>query len=117
VCQAVVSEIKYRLSAIEIDKKNEANAKATLNQGLGNIDYEKIKQDIESRFRTIADSGDYKNVIRIFNEKGLAKSIGHFMSIVDKDYCKMVIGMLRNGTINIEELLGDYLPGPDVIPI
>ena len=30
VCQAVVSEIKYRLSSIEIDKKNEANAKQPL---------------------------------------------------------------------------------------
>lgn len=116
VCQAVVSEIKYRLSCIEIDKKNEANAKATLNQGIGNIDYEIIKQEVETRFRTVADSGDYKNVIRTFNEKGLAKSIGHFMSITDKDYCKIVIGMLRNGTINIEELLGGYLPGSDVIP-
>lgn len=116
VCQAVVSEIKYRLSSIEIDKKNEANAKATLNQGLSNIDYEVIKQEIENRFMAVVDSGDYKKVIRIFNEKGLAKSIGHFMSIVDKAYCQIAIGMLRNDSINIDELLGRYLPDSGVIP-
>lgn len=116
VCQAVVSEIKYRLSSIEIDKKNEAIAKTTLDQGLKDIDYATIKQEIENRFKTVVDSGDYKKVIRIFNEKGLAKSIGHFMSIMDKDYCQVAIGMLRNGSINIDELLGHYLPGADVIP-
>ena len=116
VCQAVVSEIKYRLSSIEIDKKNEANAKAILNQGLSNINYEVIKQEIENRFRAVVDSGDYKKVIRIFNEKGLAKYIGHFMSIVDKAYCQIAIGMLRNDSINIDELLGRYLPDSDVIP-
>ncbi len=84
VCQAVVSEIKYRLSSIEIDKKNESNAKATLDEGLSNINYATIKQEIENRFKAVVDSGDYKEVIRIFNEKGLAKSIGHFMSIMDK---------------------------------
>ncbi len=116
VCQAVVSEIKYRLSSIEIDKKNEAIARMTLNQGLSSIDYEAIKQEIEKRFKTVVDSGDYKKVIRIFNEKGLAKTIGHFMSVADKDYCQIVIGMLRNGAINIEDLLGQYLPKADLIP-
>ena len=116
VCQAVVSDIKYRLSTIEIDMNNEANAKATLNKGLSDIDYETIKQEIESRFKSVVDNGDYRSVIRTFNEKGLAKSIGHFMSIMDKDYCQIVIGMLRNGAINADELLGNYLPGPDLIP-
>ena len=95
---------------------NEANAKATLNKGLSDIDYETIKQEIESRFKSVVDNGDYRSVIRTFNEKGLAKSIGHFMSIMDKDYCQIVIGMLRNGSINADELLGNYLPGPDLIP-
>lgn len=116
VCQAVVSEIKYCLSSIEIDKKNEANAKATLNQGLSGIDYEAIKREIENRFNAVVNSGDYKKVIRTFNEKGLAKSIGHFMGIQDRDYCPMAVGMLRNGVLNVEELIGQYLPGADLIP-
>lgn len=60
-CQAVVSEIKYRLSTIKIDKNNEANAKAILNKGLNDIDYETIKQEIESRFRSVVDNGDYRS--------------------------------------------------------
>ena len=116
ICQAVVAEIKYRLSSIEIDKKNEANAKLTLDQGLSNIDYEIIKEEIENRFKTVAESGDYKEVIRIFNEKGLSKSIGHFISILDKDYCDVAIGMMRNGSIDVDELFGQYLPGKDEIP-
>lgn len=116
ICQAVVAEIKYRLGAISIDKRNEAIAKETLNNGLGNIDYEAIKQDIERRFKTVAENGDYSQVIRIFNEKGLSKSIGHFMGLVDKEYCNTAVGMVRNGAINIEEVFGMYLPGTDIIP-
>ena len=116
VCQAVVSELKYRLDSIEIDKKNEANAKTTLNQGLSSIDYEAIKKRVETSFKAVVDSGDYKKVIRVFNEKGLTKSIGHFMSIINEDYCRVVIGMLKNGAVNIDELLGQYLPGSDLIP-
>ena len=116
VCQAVVSEIKFLLSAIEIDKKNEANAKATLNQGLDSIDYEVIKQEVENRFTLVRDSGDYDKVIQVFNEKGLSKSIGHFIGIVDKDYRHRVIGMLRNGTIDVETTFRKYLPGIDEIP-
>jgi len=116
ICQAVVAEIKYRLSSIEIDKKNEANAKATLDQGLSNIDYKIIKKEIENRYKTTVDSGDYKKIIRIFNEKGLAKSIGHFIAITDRDYCQIAIGMLRNGAIEIEDIFGSYLPDQDAIP-
>lgn len=115
ICQAVVSEIKYRLSVIDINKNDDDKAKETLSQCLKSIDYEIIKQEVEKRFDEASVSADYKKIIRIFNEKGLAKSIGHFMSITDKDYCDIVIGMLRNGTIN-EDVWGLYLPGKDEIP-
>lgn len=116
VCQAVVSEIKYRLSAFEIDKKNEANAKTSLAMGLDGIDFEAIKQETGARFNAVATGGDYAQVIRTFNEKGLSKSIGHFMSIIDKDYCETVIGMMRNSVIDIEKVLGKYLPDTALIP-
>lgn len=116
VCQAVVAEIKYQLSAIEIDKKNEAHVKETLAQGLNRIDYDTIKQAIETRFKEAVDNADYYQVLRLFNEKGLSKSIGQFMGIINKYYCQMAIGMMKNGTIDADRLMGRYLPGLDVIP-
>ncbi len=116
VCQAVVSEIKYRLNVIEIDKKNEIDAKAALKRGLDTINYEEIKQEIENRFINVQKSGDFSNIIKVFNEKGLSKSVGHFMGIVDKDYCQIIIGMLKNGKIDVESIFDKYLPKVELIP-
>lgn len=86
-----------------------------MNHSLENINYEVIKQEIENRFKGVPDSSDFDKVIKVFNEKGLSKSIGHFMGIVDKDYCQITIGLLRNGTIDAEETIGKYLPVIDAI--
>lgn len=116
ICQAVVYEIKHRLETITIDKKNEKLAKETLEKGLDAISYDEIKLAIESRFREVKDSGDYRKVIRVFNEKGIAKSIGHFMSIQNDEYCRVVLGMFKNGTIDAEDILGGYMPQKEDIP-
>ncbi len=116
ICQAVVSEIKYRLGTIDVSKKNEIKAKETLERGLETIDFESIKLQMERKFKAVKDSYDYGQVIYVFNEKGISKSIGHFMSIVDKEYCNTVCAMLRNGTLNIEELFGKYMPSKEAIP-
>lgn len=116
VCQAVVSEIKYQLSTIEIDKMDEEHARETLSQELSRIDFETIKHETETRFKEVVENADYNQVIRVFNEKGLSKSIGHYMGIINKEYCQMVIGMMKNGTINAAKLMDRYLPSPDEIP-
>ena len=59
------------------------------------ISFDDIKQSVERKFIDVKDAGVYREVIKVFNEKGIAKSIGHFMSIMDKDYCKTVLGMLK----------------------
>lgn len=116
ICQAVVAEIQYRLNILEIDKKNEAQAKASLNQGLATINFESIKKDVEGRFLGVASSGDYRKAIRIFNDKDIAKSVGHYMSLQNKDYCSTVIGLLQKGMIDIEKVIGAYMPANDQIP-
>lgn len=116
ICQAVVSEIKYKLESIYIDNKSDDKAKETLDKGLNAISFESIKQTIESGFIEVKDSDDYRKVIRVFNEKNLAKSIGQFMSIRNNDYCRVAAGMLRNGLLDAEAILGTYMPSKEDIP-
>lgn len=110
ICQAVVSEIKHRLEIINIKINDELEAKIALDTGLKAIDYDMIKKEVGSKFNEAKVSDDYRQVIRIFNQKGLAKSIGHFMSIDNKDFCNVVYGMLRNKTLCADSLFGAYLP-------
>lgn len=115
LCQSVVAEIKYQLSCIEIEKKNETEAKSTLQSGLDSIKYEEIRNEKENIFRQPLESRNYKSVLRIFNEKGIAKSIGHFLGVKNEEYQRKVINLL-NGDCHdqIVSILSDYLP--DEIP-
>lgn len=111
LCQSVVAEIKYQLSCIEIKSRNESDAKETLQKGLDSISYDNIKEDKETVFRQALESNDYKSVLRIFNEKGVSKTIGHFMGIKNDEYQGKVINLLNGECYEeIVELLSGYLP-------
>lgn len=116
VCQAVVSEIKYRLETLHIENSDEVIARDSIDQGLNAISFDDIKKEIEQKFIAIKNSDDYRSVIRVFNEKGIAKSVGHYVSLQDKEYCRTVLGMMRNGSLNMEALIGTYLPSITQIP-
>lgn len=116
VCEAVVAEIKYRLSAIDIDKKNDEKARESLDTALNNISYDDIKREMESRFSQVAETGNYAQVIRTFNKKDLSKSIGHFLGLQDKEYCSTVLGMMKSRSIDAEMTIGKYMPCKEDIP-
>lgn len=111
ICQSVVAHLKYQLTAIELSKKNDDEAKNSLNVALQNIDYEKTKAEEESKFRGALCEEDYAKVLSVFNEKGLTSSIGHFLGLVDKEYCKSILELL-NGKMRdeISDAISTYLP-------
>ncbi|MBR6148290.1 MAG: AAA family ATPase [Lachnospiraceae bacterium] len=116
LCQSVVAEIKYQLSCIEIESKNEEDAKNTLKKGLDGISYDAIRNEKETIFRQALKSKDYKSILRVFNEKGISKIIGNFLGINNNEYQEKVINLLnRECHGEIVKLLRDYLPNE--IPI
>ena len=94
-CQSVVAYLKYCLSTAELSKKNETEAKASLNTVLQSLNYEQVKTTEETRFNDALDSNDYKKVLRVFNEKNLVSSIGTYFGIKNDAYCNKVIALLR----------------------
>lgn len=65
ICEAVVSELKFKLSSIDISKRNEEDAKATLDNAYDQISYDAIKEEKENIFNSA--SNDYKDVLKVFN--------------------------------------------------
>ncbi len=107
----VVAHLKYQLTAIELSKKDDDEAKNSLNTALQNIDYEKTKAEEESKFRGALCEDDYAKVLSVFNEKGLTSSIGHFLGLVDKEYCKSILALLNGKMRNeISDAISTYLP-------
>ena len=107
----VVAHLKYQLTTIELSKKDDDEAKNSLNTALQNIDYEKTKAEEESKFRGALCEDDYAKVLSVFNEKGLTSSIGHFLGLVDKEYCKSILALLNGKMRNeISDAISTYLP-------
>lgn len=115
VCQSTVAEIKYILSSADISKKNEIEAKDSLNSVWSSLNYESIKLQQEDRFLAALNARSYKEVLKVFNEKNIVKSIGHYLGIKDDEYCSTVIALANGEKENdIIGALSGYLP--DGIP-
>ena len=104
----VVSQIKYELSLVEI---SEYNTKESFTDAIRNINTDSIYEKSLSLYKDALQSNNYKKVLEIFNEKGLAKSIGHHLSFKDNDYLSTVIDILRNKEQNeVFEIFKNYIP-------
>lgn len=115
ICQSVVAYLKYQLSSAELSKKSEEDAKNSLDNIIATLDYDTTKTEQETKFIEVLDSNEYKRVLRIFNEKAIVTSIGHYLGIENKQYCNTVLALLRGG--KQEEIINALLPYlPDEIP-
>lgn len=116
VCEAVVAEIKYKLSIIDISKKSDDEAKKSLDKGIAEIVYEDIKKEIENKFKEVIEKNDYMGVLKIFNCKSLSTSIGHFFDISDNKYREFILRHMENeNRSKIINALKEYLPNEIVI--
>ena len=110
ICQSVVAQLKYQLNSAEISKTNEQEAKRSLDNILANIDFEKIKKEQEKIFNDALAEG-YASVLKVFNEKGIVKSVGHFFGIENKNFCQLVLGLLNGEKREaIISVIKPYLP-------
>ncbi|MCR8684102.1 DUF4435 domain-containing protein [Campylobacter ureolyticus] len=104
----VVSQIKHKLSIVEI---SEINTKESFTNAIENINADSIYEETLNSYKEALMSNNYNKVLEIFNEKGLAKSIGHHLSIKDNDYLNTVISILRNKERNeVLEIFKNYIP-------
>lgn len=89
----IVSQIKHKLSLAEI---SETNTKESLKKTIENIDVDRIYEETLKSYEEALISNNYKKVLKMFNEKGLSKSIGHYFGFQNNDYLNKVISILRN---------------------
>ena len=111
ICEGAVAEIKYKLMCADISKRSDEEAIVSLDEVLAEINYNTIKQEQEARFRTVLQSRSYSDVIKVFNKKSIAPSIGHFLGINNNEYCSTVIALLHGEKHDeIVNAIAPYLP-------
>ena len=73
--------------------------------------FDRAGKEVEARYPVAGPVPDYDKVLLTLNEKGLSKSVGHYMDIVDKKYQDTVIGVLATmPTMEVRALFDKYSP-------
>ncbi|WP_314559227.1 DUF4435 domain-containing protein [uncultured Parvimonas sp.] len=111
ICEAIVSELKFKLNTASISKVNEEKAKETLDKAFKEISYNNIKTKQTEKFNKILNSHVYKDILKVFNCKSLSMSIGHFFDIDNKTYKDFIIRQIKGKSAkNIINAITPYLP-------
>lgn len=108
IATATVAELKYRLSAIDV---NAVDNQDTLNDSLSQIKFDDIRNAKKEEFNAVLNSNNYKQYLTVFNEKSLCKCIDGLFGLKDKSYCDLVLRLISS--TKLEELvkaIKPYLP-------
>ena len=111
ICQATVASLKTQLTSIEINGDNDETISANFEREIASLNPTSEFDRQSDRFKATLNAKDYESVLALFNEKGLAKSIGNFLNINDKAYCTIVIALLNGDeSRKLIEALEHYIP-------
>ena len=114
VCQATISSLKEKLSGVEICPDDIDGISSSFREAIAFLSPDEELEKQRERFTSALNSNDYDAILGLLNEKGVAKSIGHFFGISDKDYCSKVITMISGN--NGEEILNAIKPYVPTLP-
>ena len=113
ISKSVLYEIKYRLSNSAIDGRNKEEINSSLNDFMSSLRYEDIWKEQNDKFQNALSNDNYKDIIKIFNEKNLSSAIGHYFGIENKEYIATVISIMSANEENKKKFvsaLTSYLP-------
>lgn len=111
VCQATVFSLKQQLAGIEINASDIDSIPNDFKEAIASLNPDEELEKQRACYTSALESNDYNMVLRLSNEKGIARSIGHFFGINDKEYCSKVTALiLGEDGDNIVEALKPYIP-------
>ncbi len=111
IWESIVSEIKFKLTLINISTKSEEKVKESLKSAFNDILNDKIKTKYMEKFSQILVLKIYKDVLKTFNCKSLSTSIGNFFNLDNKMYRDFILRQIKGKRSNeIINAIIPYLP-------
>lgn len=110
IAKAVTSQIKYKLSSYDVSGTSLIDIKTRINSLEEYINFDTLSSEISNKFLEILDTRIYAEVLKVFNEKGLSSTIGHYMGVSNKEYCELILRLLKRGNTSIAIGMKKYLP-------
>lgn len=116
ILSAVISQIKYELSIVDLPPK-EDDIKNKLNNIKETIDYDTLYQEKSELFNKALKDENYKVILKIYNNKNLVKCIGYYWGIKNDIFIDYVIRNATNGVLADEFLdaISLYTPKADIM--
>lgn len=104
---STIAKAKLYLASLEIPKTYSEDDY----QPLDKIDLAKMERKERQRFEEVLNGGVYRDVIKVFNDKSISKTIGQFFGIDNKVYIDKVIALAESEMNEaIKRALAGYLP-------
>ena len=91
ISASIIEKVKYKLSTLDIPKDKIMDIQNTLNTAIDIVSINKCETE---KYESALDILDYEKILELFNEKGLAKSVGHYFGIENDEYCNTVLRLL-----------------------
>lgn len=106
---AVESVIKYRLASLDVSDVHDQKELESLIQG--KVQFETISNELDNRYPDDISSLSIDGILRVFNDKGLSKTIGRFLGLDPKQYPETVLGMMRGWSeVERRSIFEKYFP-------
>lgn len=111
ICQATIATLKSQLSSIEIGGSDDDSVLNNFNQEITKLSPQNELDKHRKRFTAALEARKYDEVLKIFNDKNVSRSVGHFFGIVDKEYRSKIVALLTgNDNEKFVEALKPYIP-------
>lgn len=106
----VIKEVKFKLSEYTIEGKNETEIQDCINKLQNGIKLNKIKDEIEAKYKKTLNDKNYSEVLKLFNSKDLAKNIGVFFGVNNNEYFSKILSLVSKNSEEYIKLFKKYLP-------
>lgn len=110
IAKAVTSQIKYKMSSYDVSGMTIEEIKGKINSFHEYIDFDVLTSEISQKFLNILESKDYAEILKVFNEKGLSSTIGQYFGVNNREYCELILRLLKRGNNSIGIGMRNYLP-------
>lgn len=107
--ERVTKEVEFQLKTFNPQIKSEADIASQLESLFEKINSAEIYGTIETKFNEIIEQKDFEELLRFYNRKSLAGSIGQFFEFNNKGLQSLILRKAKSGDLNtIKKCLKKY---------
>lgn len=108
---AINSEVKFQIGKFDFEKRDLETYKKGIKDLNTSIKLADIITAIEGKFNTIYQNGDYREILKIYNQKNvlhvMIKTLGYS---TDRIYQNKIISLVQDKNSELLQALSNYLP-------